>query len=165
MRVSVEKVGELWERRMELANPRKRRRLERFYGVFEEVVRGWGEGREWSDEEVVGSEYFEYLRGYHSWWKEDPIGERAKREVVERWRDGEELFWDIKRRGMLNPIEVLVEEGREFIRRGNRRLVVLWVLGVEECEVVRGREEEWREWKDGRVVREVEMIRLHGGVC
>jgi hypothetical protein len=146
LRTIIEKVGDLWARRIELANPRKTRRLEEFYTVFDSVVRSWLDGKVWSEEQIIESEYFKYLRGYHSWWKTEPLSERAKREILERWREGEELLWDIKRRGMRDPIEVITgDRGRQYIRRGNRRLVILWVLGISKAKICYGTIKEWKK--------------------
>jgi len=120
---------------MEIANPRKVNRLRLFYELFGNLVNEWMNGKHYSDEEIVLSPYFKYLRAYHSVWMKEPMSDRVKREIIRRWRDGEQLFYDIKQNGMKNPIEMLLDGKDTYIRRGNRRLTILKVLGTEFADV------------------------------
>lgn len=140
----TKRVSDLWENRLALANPRKKKRLRRFYDVLEPLARMWDKGQTLNDQDAMQTDYFHYLRKYRPRWMKEPLDEQIKQEILAKWRDTENLFYDIKQRGMLDPIEMVVDPGDvRYIRRGNRRLVCLHVLGIKTADVCYAEYAEW----------------------
>ena len=131
-----ERVPKLWEHRIDIAHPKKIKRLTLFYEIFEKLCREWLDGKRYTDDKVMQTDYFKYLQGYHKSWQEVPLSERAKKQIIWRWREGRRLLFDIKEKGMKDPIEMITDERkRTYIYKGNRRLTILKVLGIEIADV------------------------------
>jgi len=133
---SVESVEHLWKSRAKIRQRNKRRHVEKLHNTFLEVVENLARGEEYDPDRMRSSSFFQYIRRYYQHWQEEPLSERADREVRERMQDGIDLFHDIKQSGMRDPLEMFMQRGRRYLVLGNRRLVILHVLGTPEAEVL-----------------------------
>jgi len=133
---SVESVEQLWESRAEIMQRNKRHRVEKLFETFLEMVENLARGEEYDPDRMRSSPWFQYIRQYYQHWQEEPLSERADRELRERMQDGIDLFHDIKQNGMRDPLEMFMDRGKRNLILGNRRLVILHVLGIPEAEVL-----------------------------
>lgn len=120
---------------MNLAVAYKKKRLAIFFDSFMEVISNVHEGHLYSVGMAKSSAYWEYLKGYHTSWQTDPLGRKAERQMRLKFWNGIELYYDIKKNGMLNPLEMRKRKGRIHLWAGYRRLVILKVLGIKTAKV------------------------------
>jgi hypothetical protein len=129
-------VGNLWKNRRNLAIPYKRKRLIKFFDAFYKITKKLHEGHKFSVSEAYKTDYWEYIKGYHKEWQQQkPLSRSADRQMRSKFWSGVILFYDIKYRGMKKPLDVIVEDGRQTLYRGYRRLVILQTLGIKQARV------------------------------
>jgi hypothetical protein len=130
-----ELVNNLWNNRLFLAAVHKQKRAKVFFVAFKEVMERLHSGYVYDDSEINQTDYWGYIREYHRSWQKEPLPRGARRQMSRKFFDGVNLFYDIKKNGMRNPLDILVESGKCDLYRGNRRLVILKVLGIEKAKV------------------------------
>ncbi len=128
-------VEDLWKIRHQLADYRKRHRLLWFYDAFRSLIEQLNAGHVFTAEDMKEASYWEYIEGYHKSWSRVPKTESVERQMIRKFKDSIDLFHDIKKRGMIDPLDVIVEGKRKTLYRGNRRLVILKALGTEKARV------------------------------
>ena len=128
-------VEELWQKRIDFAAPHKKDRAKEFYEIFLEMMENLNKGHKYTRRTMHRTKYWEYIRAYHKSWQEVPLQERAKRQMYRKFMDAVNLFHDIKKNGMLKPLDIIIENSKSSLYRGSRRLVVLKVLGTERAKV------------------------------
>jgi hypothetical protein len=128
-------VGNLWKNRFFLAAAHKQDRAKIFFVAYKEIMERLHSGHMYDIGEIVQTDYWEYIRAYHRGWQKEPLSRGARRQMGSKFFDGVNLFYDIKRNGMRNPLDILVEHGKCDLYRGNRRLVILKVLGIEKAKI------------------------------
>jgi len=130
-----ESVDVVWKNRILLAAPHKKDLSKIFYESFLEVINWIHDGYEPSLDEIRGSQYWKYISGYHPNWKEKPLSRKADLQMRFMFRNGIGLYHDIKKRGMIDPLCMIVEPYNTCLYRGNRRLVILKVLGTKIARI------------------------------
>jgi hypothetical protein len=120
-------VDELWQMRIRLVISHKKAYLVEFYESFYDFISQVHEG---TMTDKWHHPYAEYLRGYHKQWSEG-----LPRAFQRKLNSAIELYHSIKEEGMRDPLGMIVEDGRTFLYRGYRRLVILKVLGVKRAKV------------------------------
>jgi hypothetical protein len=128
-------VEDLWNSRFELTINHKRRRLYWFYEVFREVMEKLNQGHVYAAAEMRETGYWKYIAGYHPTWRQEPRTRKVNLQMRYKFRGSIDLFHDIKERGMIDPLDVIVENGEKRLYRGYRRLVILKTLGTEKARV------------------------------
>jgi len=106
----------------------------RFIKAYSEVINKVNEGHVFSGDEV-DTDYWDYLKSYHASWREEPISDEAYSQLKKKFFDGINLFHDIKENGMRNPLEIRKKNGKRHLSKGNRRLVILKILGIPQARV------------------------------
>ena len=119
---------------MDMVPEHKKERFKIFHDAFMEVVQNIKNDFHYTREDIVKSKYWEYLKGYHSAWRVEPLSSRSKRQMLRRFRNGLELFFDIKKHGMRDPLDIIVKNKITTLYRGNRRLVILKALGTGKAK-------------------------------
>lgn len=125
-------VDELWQTRERILIPHRTRsrRLLEFYESFYDFISKVHEG---TLKDPRSHPYAEYLKTYHKQWAAgDPKYANSFRRKLQ---SAIELYRSIKEEGMRDPLGMIVEDGRTFLYRGYRRLVILKVLGVKRAKV------------------------------
>ena len=130
-----ESVNDLWENRIYLAVAHKKERAMVSFLALYEIVDNLNRGNTYSEEEIAETEHWEYIKGYHKSWQEVPLSSRARNQMSRKFWDSVNLFYDIKRHGMRDPLDILVTKGKCDLYRGSRRLVILKVLGTEKARI------------------------------
>jgi hypothetical protein len=133
---TVESVEALWQFRMEIAQRRKRRRLARFYRIFLELIRDVAAGKTYTLEQMRGSPWWRHLRPMYRSWSDNPLSEKAVRQLQQRFQDSIDLFHDVREHGVRDPLEMFWADGGRYLILGYRRLVICHVLGVETVDVL-----------------------------
>jgi hypothetical protein len=128
-------VDDLWRTRDSITIPHKKARLVQFYAAFYDYISKVHEGHEYTLEEMRNSSYAEYLKGYHKTWREEPLTSLADRQLRRRYRDAISLYHSIKEEGMRDPLGMIIEDGKTYLYRGYRRLVILKILGTKTAKV------------------------------
>jgi len=130
-----EAVDNIWANRHNLYIPHKANGMKKTNAAFYELVKSLADGKQYAAHELPQTAYWESIKRYHKSWQKEPLSERAARKMRRRCWDGIKLFWDIKKRGMINPLDIIVENNRMMLYRGNRRLQILKALGTETAKV------------------------------
>lgn len=125
-------VKTLWDNRYSYYNPIKKNHAKDFYDSFEDLIRLTHAAKE---VDIQKTSYWDYIRVYHKAWKEKILTPESIDGMTAKVQNGINLYYDIKEKGMLNPIGIIIEDGNFIIYRGCRRLVILHVLGVERLKV------------------------------
>jgi len=125
-------VQNLWDNRYIYYNPTKIKYAEKFYDSFEDLIEKVHKG---GNIDIPNTWYWNYIKIYHRAWKEKILTQQSIKGMTEKVENGINLYYDIKKNGMLNPLGVIIEDGNFIIYRGCRRLVILHVLGVERLKV------------------------------
>jgi hypothetical protein len=124
IRTRSENVSDLWERRHSLClSSKKRNAVEGFaslYSLFEEL----NDGKEYSQDEMMGTKYWDYIKCYST-------------EQNVMFNDSVNLFHDIKKNGMRDPLDIIVHGKDELLYKGSRRLAILKVIGTKQAMVNR----------------------------
>jgi len=144
MKIIRERVDDLWEKRIAISNPKKPHRMQLFYDLFYDLVIKWMSGITFTDDEIIKSDYFKYIQGYHPNWL-GLLDDRTRIKIISKWRDGEVLLRDIQKNGIKNPIDMLIDNDRHctYICRGNRRLTIAKALGIEYVNIRYATKEEY----------------------
>jgi hypothetical protein len=121
-------VNDLWERRLDLASNRKKERAVIFWNVFPEMLTRLRDFGAYSREEMETTGFWEYNKG---------LRKHASQEYLEyKFTDAQDLFFDIRKRGMLDPIDIIIDpSGNSILLRGNRRLAILQALYIKKAKV------------------------------
>lgn len=110
-------------------DPRKRVRLGIFYDAFESFIRDLATGKDFTDEELEKTPYFDYLYNIAF----DPnAGRPRKKYILNIIKNGIALFKSIKKEGIKNPVTMWKINGRYVLFRGYRRIIIAHVLGIRE---------------------------------
>ena len=113
-------------------DPRKKERQKLFYEVFTEVIRDLHNGKKIEPEKT---RYWDYLKGYHESWRQESLTRRAYKQLMAKFMSGINLYHNIKKNGIKDPLNTAVINGKKFLHTGNRRLVIAHILGIKEVEV------------------------------
>jgi hypothetical protein len=123
-------VNDLWERRLDLAVTRKKERAAIFWNVFLEILTRLRDGVGYSREEMEVTGFWEYNKG---------LRKHADHEYLEsKFTDAVKLFYDIRKNGMIDPIDIIINQyGNGILFRGSRRLAILKTLRTKKAKVRR----------------------------
>lgn len=128
-----ELVSELWKNRLEMAYPNKVESTKIFFNEFPKVIKELHSGKIYSIEDMKKSSYWTYISRYHkSWRSQSPEAIKA---MQNKFQDAIDLFYDIKKNGMKNPIDIVVDGEKRLLNRGARRLVILHIIGTHTARV------------------------------
>lgn len=143
---TVIKTEDLYTHRMEFADPRKLKSMEWFTKVFRPFIESIHKGKEYTNEELETLPYYEYLISKLNPVDRDPLTKKGKRHILNLMKDAIQLYHDIKKNGLRNPLDAWKEpNGKLTINRGGRRLEILHLLGIETTPI--------------RIFRNAEMFR------
>lgn len=123
-------VDELWKLRVRFTIAHKKAYLVEFYESFYDFISRVHEG---TMKDPRSHPYAEYVKGYH--WQWAAGDKKYKASFLRKLESAIELYHSIKEEGMRDPLGMIVEDGRTFLYRGYRRLVILKVLGVKRAKV------------------------------
>lgn len=126
-------IESIWNDIEKWYDPRKRERQKLFYEVFTELINDIHNGKE---VEPKKTRYWEYLKGYHESWQQEPLTRRAYKQLKAKFMSGVKLYHDIKENGIKNPLGLGKIRGKTFLHIGNRRLVIAHILGIKDVGVV-----------------------------
>ena len=146
MQKRIVKVKDLIEARnkIQIANRKKRRSQVLFNKVFPIFIFAVSNKKEFLDKELELFGYFQYLVGtLHPSLKTLKLGGRGRRKVLSKMRDAIELYYNIKEFGLNRPLDMVKDGNRYELRRGNRRLEIIYQLGYDLVGV-----REFESWLD-----------------
>ncbi len=135
IRIETTPVNRIWGKRIIWAIPRKRWRIREFYKAFLEVTDALEAGHVYSLAEIKQTKYWEYIKGYHRSWREEPLHPRAYLRMRRKFWSGVRLFHNIKENGMRDSLDIIEENNITMLYRGYRRLVILKTLGIKLAEI------------------------------
>ena len=130
-----EPVDILWKNRFKLVPDHKRTKSIIAFRSLRAVLERLDEGFIYNENEMDITEYWSYIRTYRKHWQEDPLSRRSRAQINHKFMDTVNLFYDIKKRGMINPLDIIVSGGRCVLYAGARRLTILSVLGTEKAKI------------------------------
>jgi hypothetical protein len=140
-------VDHLWDHRLGLSEPLKRDRLAGFFDAYFDFVQQEHQGKAYTEEEIVGHPYFEYLvthinqRDRKHKTKDGTLTDAGRQRTLRKARGGLKLYRDIKAHGMATPLECYRKDGNLILWRGYRRLVVAKTLGLDRVAVCQHKNE------------------------
>lgn len=135
-------VQELWENRLGIAEPLKRERIKIFFDSFLEVIQSLNNGKEYTDEEIEKSRYFQYLRTHLSKEHRYPLTEQGREHILKKFKGGIALFNNVKKYGFKAPLQCYQKDGNIILWKGYRRLVIAHVLGIKKVAIQMHKTEE-----------------------
>jgi glycosyltransferase involved in cell wall biosynthesis len=125
-------VEDVWNRRRDFCDPRKRENLEWFMKCFPPFLQKIHGGQSFTDEQLQQEDYFNYLVARLNPVDRKPeLTGKGRRHVLKLMRSVEALYTDIKTNGLRNPLDVWRQDGKLVLHRGGRRLEILHILGVK----------------------------------
>ena len=130
------RVQDLWANRAALWQHNKRRRVQKLQDTLYEVITNIAKGETYDADRMRESDFFQYLRTYYAAWRREPMSKQADEEVRIRMQDSINLFHNIKANGIKDPLEMYKHAGKRYLILGNRRLVIAYVLGIPEVDVI-----------------------------
>lgn len=137
-------MEELWGNRLEYVDPRpgKANSILDFIVVGRKFFEDIHSGKTFTDKELAQHPYYAYQLKKLNPADKDPLTEKGKRHTLKVLKDGINLYHDIKKNGMCNPIDMIKMGGKLFIHRGGRRLEILKLLGYKKvpCRIFNSRE-------------------------
>lgn len=133
---TTEPVELLWQNRHELFQPKKRRRMARFYDLLLELIQSVAEGTVYTLDAMKSSPWWEHLRPKYRKWQENPWSDETVNEMQAAFQTSINLFQSIKETGVRDPLTMYLEAGRRYLILGNRRLVIAHVLGIDSVRAV-----------------------------
>ncbi len=135
IKITNELVSDIWNKRIDLLMRHKIKRLTAFYPAFFKAIKDVDSGHEYTNHDIQKTDYWNFLRRYHKSWQQEPLTDRARRQIKHKFMDGVNLYFDIKLHGMINPLDMITEKGHTCLYRGYRRLVILKVLETKTAKV------------------------------
>jgi len=133
---TIMEVEDLWTRRDEFCDPRKRDSLRRFKESFPSYAQAIHEGKVFTDEELEKLPYFDYLLSkLHKLDRIPVLTRKGKRHAMHLMKEVRTLYDDIKLNGLKNPLDMWREGEGLVLNRGGRRLELLYVLGVKKIPI------------------------------
>ena len=136
-RIKEADVNILWNLRYHLSTPRRKKFSKILFDSLYPVVENLLSGKIYSHQEIVGTEYFQrYLRRLHPGKGKREMTKRIENHCVKHFLETENLLWDIEQYGLSDPIDFVdAINGKRYMLRGYRRLVIAKALGIKEIKV------------------------------
>lgn len=133
---TIEPVNLLWKNRHEISQPKKRRRLARFYKLFLRLILNVAGGGVYTLDAMQRSPWWDHLRPKYRQWSEEPLTETAVKEMQAAFQTSITLFHSIRENGVRDPLVMYWESGNRYMILGYRRLVICRVLGIDSVRVL-----------------------------
>lgn len=142
-------VADLWDNRLDLAEPGTRENMEIFYRVFVDFIRSHAEGT--LPESLEQTEYFDYVVTKLNPADREPVlKQKGRAKAIAKMTDAITLYEDIKRHGLKSPLTFYGTRGagrRLALVRGGRRLAIMHLLGIDQAVMrIFQNKDDWRRW-------------------
>lgn len=128
-------VKKLYDHRLGISEARHRRdKFSRtfYYDAFSDLIDSLITGRDYTDEEILKTNYYEYLESKLNPADRNPTTRKGKRHAIKKFRDAIKLFKDIRDNGIKSPLTFYLDKRSNLkLYRGGRRLPILYKLGIE----------------------------------
>jgi len=130
-------VDLLWNLRYYLSTSKRKRFIKILFDSLTPIVMDLLAGREFTREEIINTDYFQkYIRRLHPGKGVREMSEREIRHFIKHFNQTINLLSDIKGKGLLDPLDFIeMVDGRRYMIRGYRRLVIAKALGIKKVDV------------------------------
>ena len=128
MLICQEKTEDLWDNRWYLSGWSDKQTKERamfFFDAYMDVTRQLNNGLNYTTRQIVRTNLYKHILTLN----------KRGRSAIRKFRWMQNLFYDIKKNGILKPILIINYGNERKLHTGNHRLVCAMTLGIEIMSV------------------------------